>query len=872
VTSPITRLNVALASRYSIERELGQGGMATVYLAHDIKHDRKVAIKVLHPDLGHALGAERFQREIKLAARLQHPQILTVFDSGEAAEQLWYAMPFVEGETLRDRLNREKQLGVDEAVRITREVALALDYAHRQGVIHRDIKPENILLAEGRALLADFGIGQALGGEADVRLTSTGLAIGTAAYMSPEQASAERDLDGRTDIYSLAVVLYELLAGEPPFTGPTSGAILARALTERPRPIHPVRDAVSAGLDAVINKAMSVTRVDRYATGAEFAEALASPPDVASAPAGRRQWLIGAGTAAVVLIAAVGGALLWSRVRGGTGGHTRIAVLPFENLGDSADAYFVDGMTDAVRGKLTALTALDVIDRESMKGYRKTSKSPREIGRELEVAYLLTGTIRFSGSGSARQVQVNPELVQVATASTKWNRAIEAPLTDLFKVQGDIAAEVAGTLNVALGADDRRNLAERPTQSLPAYEAMLRGDKAWDYPSGAAAVPNLHTAIDFYHEAVVLDPRFAAAYARLSWAYVVLWQAGVTGTEFAIADSARMSAERAVALDPDGADGHRALAHYFAYIPPIDLTKSLDEYAKIRRQPAEKGVLLRGTGMAELRLGREIGLTRLREAVSINPRSVGAIRVLALQLVVHRQYADALAMTDRGLALNSTVQPIHMLKIIALLAQGDRAGASAAYAIAERQIAPTQLATLPSFPQFPIPLTWLLDGPQQVRWLASVQSGNASGTVGGFSDAIADYYRTLGDVPRARAYADSARAALEADVLKVPKDYMLQLSRGLMLALLDRKNEAVEQGTQAAARLRVAEDLFSGLVAQHLLARIHLLVGQPDQALDLLEPLLKNPTGWLTPAWLRIDPTWASLKGNPRFDRLAAGR
>jgi serine/threonine-protein kinase len=254
----------ALSGRYVLERALGAGGTATVYLAQDLKHRRPVALKVLRAELGAALGPERFTREIEIAARLQHPHILAVFDSGEAAGQLWFTMPFVEGESLRDRLRRVRQIPLEEAVRIAREVAAALDYAHRQGILHRDIKPENILLtAEGEALVADFGIARAL--EAgDEALTRTGLSVGTPAYMSPEQAAGERSLDARSDVYALGAVVYEMLAGEPPFTGPTAQAILARRFTETPRPLRTVRQMIPPAVDDAVARALARAAADRF--------------------------------------------------------------------------------------------------------------------------------------------------------------------------------------------------------------------------------------------------------------------------------------------------------------------------------------------------------------------------------------------------------------------------------------------------------------------------------------------------------------------------------------------------------------------------------------------------------------------------------
>jgi serine/threonine-protein kinase len=246
------KLREGLAGRYEIERELGRGGMATVYRAHDTHHERPVALKVLHPELAESLGAERFQREIRVAASLQHPHILSVHDSGNTDGYLWFTMPFVEGESLRDRLTRERQLPVADAVRITREVALALDYAHRHGVIHRDIKPENILLIDGQAIVADFGIARALGSSGGDTLTATGMIIGTAAYMSPEQAAGDKAIDARTDIYSLGCVLYEMLAGEQPFQAPTAQSVIARVMTEMPRPLGSVRSTVSRALAGAV--------------------------------------------------------------------------------------------------------------------------------------------------------------------------------------------------------------------------------------------------------------------------------------------------------------------------------------------------------------------------------------------------------------------------------------------------------------------------------------------------------------------------------------------------------------------------------------------------------------------------------------------
>ncbi len=271
------RLSTALADRYKIERHLGEGGMATVYLAHDLKHDRKVAVKVLRPELSAILGGERFLNEIKVTANLQHPNILPLYDSGEADTLLYYVMPYIEGETLRDKLNREKQLGVDETVEIAKAVAGALNFAHERGVVHRDIKPENVLLQAGQALVADFGIALAVSAAGGTRLTETGLSLGTPHYMSPEQATGDRELDARSDVYSLGVTVYEMLVGDPPHLGSSAQAIIAKILSEKPSPISQTRDLVPGNVDAAVQRALAKTPADRFASASEFATALTNP-------------------------------------------------------------------------------------------------------------------------------------------------------------------------------------------------------------------------------------------------------------------------------------------------------------------------------------------------------------------------------------------------------------------------------------------------------------------------------------------------------------------------------------------------------------------------------------------------------------------
>jgi eukaryotic-like serine/threonine-protein kinase len=557
----------ALRDRYRLERELGRGGMATVYLAHDLRHDRPVALKVLRPELAQALGPERFLREIRLSARLQHPHILPVFDSGEVAGQLWYAMPYIEGESLRERLLRQRQMPVDDALRLTREVADALEYAHRQGIVHRDVKPENILLSQGHALVADFGIARALQGQDRERLTETGLAIGTLAYMSPEQSAGESNVDGRTDIYSLGVVLYEMLAGQPPYAGPTAQAVLAKSLSGQFPPLRVVRPATPEFAEHAIAKALAPVAADRYSTVGEFAQALTAPAGVPLGQGSRRlaasRWR--APVAVLFLLSAVvliGLGVLLLRQRTQTGGNPegvsrpkRLAVLPFENLGDSTDAYFAEGITDEIRGKLASVRGLEVVARASSERYQGITRSPEQIGRELGVGYLLTGTIRWAKhSDGTSRVRVSPELIRTPSGVTSWQEPFEAPLTDVFQVQADIAGRVARALDLALGDSARRVLAERPTADLTAYTLYLRGRYHWS----TRTKEGLLTAVSYFRQAIERDSAYSRAYAGLADAYLNLADYDFMAGAEAI-PNAKAAAERALELDSTLAEAHASL-------------------------------------------------------------------------------------------------------------------------------------------------------------------------------------------------------------------------------------------------------------------------------------------------------------------------
>jgi eukaryotic-like serine/threonine-protein kinase len=438
----VQQLRAALADRYLIEGELGRGGMATVYLAEDLRHKRRVAVKVLHAELSAAVGKERFLREITTAANLTHPHIVPVFDSGEADGHLYFVMPLIEGETLRARIEREGPLPVEEAIRLIRQVADGLEYAHGAGVLHRDLKPENIMLSRGHALLADFGIAGSTNGTSEQhRLTQTGTSLGTAAYMSPEQATGERELGPPSDVYALASVLYELLTGEAPFTGPTFQAILVKRFTQEAPSCSSRRDDTPAGCDAAVARALAREPAERFPSVRAFAEAIAT-----------------VATAAIVHLTP-------------PATERSIVVLPFANLSpDAENEYFSDGLTEEIISDLSAVRALNVISRTTAMQLKGTTRDIRTLGRELGVRYVLEGGVRKAGN----RLRITAQLIDAKTDSHLWTEKFSGTMDDIFEVQERVSREIVNALNVTLTPDEDRRLADRPVRDARAYDLYLR--------------------------------------------------------------------------------------------------------------------------------------------------------------------------------------------------------------------------------------------------------------------------------------------------------------------------------------------------------------------------------------------------------------
>jgi len=562
VVDQVAQLQDALSGRYTIVRELGRGGMATVYLARDERHDRLIALKVVRQDLGAVLGHGRFLREIAIAAGLTHPHILPLHDSGEAAGSLYYVMPYIEGETLRERLVRERQLPVADALEITRQVADALAYAHSHNVVHRDIKPENILLQGGQAFVADFGIARAISAARGDTISEPGLAIGTPAYMSPEQAEGSSELDGRADLYSLACVLYEMLAGDPPYTGASAHAIIARQQNETPRSLRVVRPTIPVTVEGAVRTALEKVPADRFATVSQFVEALSRPDGTVRQARPRRAGRFRTITFVLAVAGAGAGWLAWQRLgpvrTAGLGVQpTHIAVLYFDDRSEAGRfQHIAGGLTEDLIDELSQVPALHVISPNGVRPFIDNRVAPDSIARTLQVGTLVGGSLESSAAG----LRLTVRLIDAATGVQLESRTLERPMGDLFSLERDLAQEVARFLREHLGQQIQLQERRTGTRSVAAWERTREAEQWREVAlvlkregDNVGANRALVRADSLFDEAIRLDPKWVDPIVLRGW--VEAERVAVDETEEPagligpIAEGLRQ-AERALALRP----------------------------------------------------------------------------------------------------------------------------------------------------------------------------------------------------------------------------------------------------------------------------------------------------------------------------------
>jgi serine/threonine-protein kinase len=804
--------------------------MAVVYLAEDLRHERRVAIKVLRPELTSVVAAERFLREIKLTAS-----------------------------SLREKLTREKRLPVDDAVRIAREVADALSYAHGRNLLHRDIKPENILLAEGHAVVADFGIARAISEAGGDRLTDTGISIGTPIYMSPEQAAGEREIGKASDLYSLACVLYEMLTGEPPITDASLQKVVSRKMLGDLRPAKEVRLEVPEEVDAAVSKALATEPADRYATASELGQALEPVrPERSMGPKRRR--VLWTAAAAVVVVAGLTWYIGWGGSPDPMAEPPSVAVLPLVNRsGLEEDAYFTDGIHDEILTQLSKISGLSVRARTSVMEYRDSPKNVRQIGEELNARYLLEGGVQRSG----RTVRINVQLIDSQSDEHVFAETYDRELTieDLLAVQRDVAVQIADVLATTLTPGEQELIASTPTDDLEAYDYYLRGE---GYRNRGPVEEDLRLAVEMYEEAIRRDTTFALAYVGLSRAARELYWWFERGRDDRLRTEGCQAAFTALRINASLPEARRAVAG--CYDDRGDDTRAREHLLAALAKMPNNSDLFAMLAERDRRQGKwEEALAWGKRAAELDPRNAESFRRVATTLGWMRRYAEAEEYFDRAIALAPSVEYQYVFKARLYISwEGDIEKAWNVLSTA-----PTTIA-LGSVLLRNVSSAWwlyrvLLDrnGPD----IDDLSLATFGGDTAAYFLGRAEAFRLANNRERMRAYYDSARVALDSRITAAPNDPRLHSELGMALAALGHQEEALSHGTLAVNLLPITEDAIEGYDWPAYLAQMHLELGNYDAAIDQLEILLSNP-GWVTVAWLGVDPFWDPLRDHPRFQAL----
>ena len=853
-----------MVSHYRIVEKIGAGGMGEVYLAEDTKLKRQVALKFLPSHLCEDEDCRaRFKREAQAAAKLNHPNIVTIHDVSEHQGRPFFAMEHVEGPSLRQVI-RSKELSLEKVIDLALHICEGLSKAHQSGIVHRDVKPSNIVVdKEGRPKLLDFGLAAIKGTE---QLTKTGSTLGTVGYMSPEQIQG-KDVDHRSDLFSLGVMLYEMITGQIPFKAETEAATLNSVLNDTPEPLSRFKSGVSDDLQRIVTKLLEKDPSLRYQSAAGVISDLKrlTVGAAASATQPRKDWWNRIVIPAAVIVLAVMFAFWYWQFQPDTdsGGVKSLVVLPFENLGAVEDEYFADGMTDEITARLAGLSGLRVISRTSAVHYKGSGKPLKVIARELKVDYVLEGTIRWDKSGDTSRVRIIPQLIRASDDSHIWAGTFERALTQVFAVQADIAEQIANTLNINLLGEEKHALRQTPTDNMEAYDYYLRGR---ELGQSFRDRRDLEMVATLFEKAVSIDTGFVSAYAELSITHSRQYWWGYDRSSER-SHKARSAAERAMVLDSSNALARAALGYYYYYIER-DFDKALLELESARKSSPNNADILAAIGYIKRRKGEwEESYDFQERALRLNPLSSGTRSGLVETARIMRRFDDAQMLDEKGIELfpddltNYTTlggtfvdrdgDPLRALQLLDSAPPGGERSKGVElysrwwYYLLLRQYEDAQKCI--------------------VDYVEYCQTAEDTAS---YLINIAETYHLLGQTLQSRAYYDSARAYIEAlDDRELAVGGFWRPSLGLVYARLGAKEKAIEAARRDTARLPLSDDAFLGEKPLVDLAVTYARVGEFDKAIDLIDTLLSIPSS-VTVAKLRLDPYYDPLRDHPRFQAL----
>jgi TolB-like protein/Tfp pilus assembly protein PilF len=843
--------------------------MGVVYRATDKKLDRSVALKFLPPELTRDPDAKRrFVHEAKAASSLQHNNICTIHEIDETDDgHMFIVMDCYEGRTLKD-LVEEGPLSVNRAVEITLHILSGLTKAHEAGMLHRDIKPANIMITpDGIAKILDFGLAKLAG---RTKLTHNGTTVGTVSYMSPEQARGD-ELDARSDIFAMGVVLYELLAGKPPFRGDHEAAVVFGIMNNEPEPLTIYRSDVPDRLRAVISTALHKNPTSRYPAAAEMAVDLKRLLEGGTAKAdgsartsrlsARSVGIAGATLLVLTALYFVFTHFLPPNRSGPTDSRIKIAVLPFENLGDAEDEYFADGITEEVTARLAKIHSLGVVARTSVIQYKNTKKNVTQIGEELDVMYILEGTIRWQHRANGQStIRVTPQLIRVSDGTHVWAELYQETLNDIFEVQARVAIRIAEALDITLLDDERRDMDTLPTQNLEAYQAYLRG-VALNWAGGDEL-----TAVAMFQRATTLDPSFALAFASLSRAHSGMYLSGKDVSEKR-ADLAKEAAARSLKLQPELPEGNIALGLYYLYCM-LDFEQAerlLRRAAK--RRPNDVDVKNAFGDLSVYRGDIDSALIHLKTALELDPQNADIVHEIGWSYTFLRRYAEAIRYQDRAIAIAPDYPDPYSRKARDyILWRGDLAMTRKTLIEAQRAVPTARLANL--YVKFVLELmtknyetviadlsTWPSEPyvVQGYHYPRSLLMGMA--------------YQLLGDSTAARQAYNHARVILETEASARPHDLAVRASLGLANAGLGHKDSALMQVNVIKSEWQAVRHPIIASRLLYQVSEIYVMVREYDAALDQIEYLLTTPS-LCSVALLSVDPRMAPLRGQERFLEL----